>query len=244
MHDVCGRLGVVIRPHGNGLVFEDVDRGVRVKASFVARELSKARLCKQLGSFQPASERQLEAARQAPHRYSPCRPGHPRACGRSTSGASTKLGCIARRRWGSYRDSASRERQQLRQKYRLQRERHQLPYPCQPAIDTDSYDNSRSGRPSKPEPSSESSQSNGRRFRRPGIRAPGATSSPAAPQNATPVRFDSCSTESGNATVSARKGSCEIQRDGVVLQIGNPNAVYGALQVDIRSYYREIRRFS
>lgn len=34
----------------------DADRGVRVKASFVARELSEARLCKQLGSFQPASE--------------------------------------------------------------------------------------------------------------------------------------------------------------------------------------------
>jgi hypothetical protein len=44
-----------------------------------------------------------------------------------------------------------------------------------------------------------------------------------------------CSNESGNATVPATKGSCEIQRDGVVLQIGNPNAVYGALQVDITS---------
>ena len=35
VHDVCGRLGVVARPHGNGLVFEDATRGVRVKASFV-----------------------------------------------------------------------------------------------------------------------------------------------------------------------------------------------------------------
>jgi hypothetical protein len=32
----------------------------------VARELSKARLCKQLGAFQPASERQREVAHQAP----------------------------------------------------------------------------------------------------------------------------------------------------------------------------------
>jgi hypothetical protein len=68
VHEACGRLGVVIRSHGNGLVFEDVTRGVRVKASCVGRELSKARLCEHLGPFQPASERQLKAARQAPHR--------------------------------------------------------------------------------------------------------------------------------------------------------------------------------
>jgi len=61
----------VIRPHGNGLVFEDVDRGIRVKASFVARELSKTRLCERLGAFQSVSERQWEAAHQVPHRYSP-----------------------------------------------------------------------------------------------------------------------------------------------------------------------------
>jgi hypothetical protein len=71
VHDLCGRFGVVVRPHGNGLVFEDVGRAVRVKASFVAREFSKARLCQRLGTFQPATARHLEAARQAPDRYSP-----------------------------------------------------------------------------------------------------------------------------------------------------------------------------
>ena len=71
VHAICGRYGVAIRPHSNGLVFENADRGVRVKASFVARELSKTRLCEQLGAFQPASERQREVAHQAPHRYSP-----------------------------------------------------------------------------------------------------------------------------------------------------------------------------
>ncbi|MGB8330032.1 MAG: TraI/MobA(P) family conjugative relaxase, partial [Polyangiales bacterium] len=71
VHDVCSRLGVVARPRGNGLVFEDATRAVRVKASFVDRELSKTRLCERLGEFQPAWERQLEAAREAPHRYSP-----------------------------------------------------------------------------------------------------------------------------------------------------------------------------
>jgi hypothetical protein len=119
VHDVCGRLGVVIRPHGNGLVFEDVDRGVRVKASFVARELSKARLYKQLGAFQPASERHLETARQALHRYSPSRGSQSlwKEYERSLDQARTQR----QEAWGSYRDSASRERQQLKQKYRLQR---------------------------------------------------------------------------------------------------------------------------
>ncbi len=39
LHDACGRFGVVLRLHGNGLVFEDAERGVRVKASCVGREL-------------------------------------------------------------------------------------------------------------------------------------------------------------------------------------------------------------
>ena len=119
VHDVCGRLGVVIRPHGNGLVFEDADRGVRVKASFVARELSKALLCKQLGSFRPASERPLETARRALHRYSPSRGSQSlwKEYEQSLDQARTQR----QEAWASYRDSASRERQQLKQKYRLQR---------------------------------------------------------------------------------------------------------------------------
>ena len=46
MHRTCGRFGVLLRSHGNGLVFEDVERGIRVKASSVSRELSKPRLCR------------------------------------------------------------------------------------------------------------------------------------------------------------------------------------------------------
>jgi hypothetical protein len=121
VHDVCGRLGVVIRPHGNGLVFEDVDRGVRVKASFVARELSKARLCKQLGAFQPASERHLEAARQAPHRYSPMPVRAPQSLWKEYERSLDQARTQRQEAWGRYRDAASRERQQLTQKYRLQR---------------------------------------------------------------------------------------------------------------------------
>ncbi len=51
LHNVCGRFGVVVPLHGNGLVFEDAERGVRVKASCVDRNFSKPRLCKQLGDF-------------------------------------------------------------------------------------------------------------------------------------------------------------------------------------------------
>jgi hypothetical protein len=61
------------------------------------------------------------------------------------------------------------------------------------------------------------------------------TSSRAAPHGATHVRFDLCRDESGNATVSARKGSCEIQRDGVEIQFGDPNAKRSAPRVDITS---------
>ncbi len=121
LHGVCGRFGVVIRPHGNGLVCEDVDRGVRVKASFVARELSKNRLCQRLGPFQPALERQLEAALQAPLRYSPMPTRAPQSLWKEYEQSLDQARKQRQEAWAGYRDSASRERQQLGQKYRLQR---------------------------------------------------------------------------------------------------------------------------
>jgi len=121
VHGVCARFGIVIRAHGNGLVFEDVERGVRVKASFVARELSKARLCKQLGPFQPVWARQLEAARQAHHRYSPTPARAPQSLWREYDQSLDRARTQRQEAWSSYRNSASREREQLRQKYRLQR---------------------------------------------------------------------------------------------------------------------------
>jgi hypothetical protein len=121
VHDVCGRFGVAIRPHGNGLVFEDVDRGVRVKASFVARALSKARLCKQLGPFQPASERQFEAARQAPLRYSPMPIRASQSLWKEYEQSLDHAHAQRQEAWGSYRRAAARERQQLVQKYRRRR---------------------------------------------------------------------------------------------------------------------------
>jgi len=121
VHDVCGRFGVVIRPHGNGLVFEDAERGVCVKASFVARDLSKARLCEQLGAFQPASERHLEAARQPPHRSSPIPARAPQSMWKEYEQSLKQARKQRQEVWSSYRASASREREELKRKYRRQR---------------------------------------------------------------------------------------------------------------------------
>jgi hypothetical protein len=102
-------------------VFEDVERGVRVKASFVARELSKARLCERLGAFQSVSERQRKAAQRAPHRYSP-RPA--RASQSLWKEYERTLEAARARRerdWARYRDTAAAERRRLKSKYRQQR---------------------------------------------------------------------------------------------------------------------------
>ena len=121
VHDVCSRLGAVARPHGNGLVFEDVTRAARVKASFVARELSKTRLCERLGPFQPASEGQLEAARQAPHRYSPMPPRASQGLWKEYEQSLREARARRERDWTRYRDTAAVERRRLKSKYRQQR---------------------------------------------------------------------------------------------------------------------------
>ncbi len=121
VHDVCARFGVVIRPHGNGLVFEDADREVRVKASFVARELSKARLCKELGDFQSPSSHQLEAMRRAPQRYSPMPARVHESLWKEYEQTLDQARTQRRKAWTSYRHYASRERRHLKRKYRRQR---------------------------------------------------------------------------------------------------------------------------
>jgi len=121
VHDVCASLGVVLRPHGNGLIFEDAERGVRVKASFVHRELSKPRLCQRLGAFQPAPAHQLEAARTAIRRYAPVPATAPQGLWKEYE-QSLDQACLQRQHaWSSYRDAASGDRQRLKKKYRHQR---------------------------------------------------------------------------------------------------------------------------
>jgi hypothetical protein len=121
VHDVCSRFGVVIRAHGNGLVFEDVERSVRVKASFVARELSKAQLCERLGELQAASEQPRKAAREAPHRYSPRPARASRSLWKEYEQTLHEARIRRQREWSRYRDTAAVERQRLKSKYRRQR---------------------------------------------------------------------------------------------------------------------------
>ena len=101
----------------------------------------------------------------------------------------------------------------------------EAPYPRRTATENGFYNNWRSAKPSNPGPSSGRSQPNGGRFRRLRTPAHGVISSPVAPHTATLVRFDFYGDESGNEAVATKKGSCEMQGDGVEMQIGDPKAV-------------------
>jgi len=90
-------------------------------ASFVGRELSKPRLCQRLGAFQSASTHQLEAARTATRRYSPTPAIAPQGLWKEYEQSLDEARLQRQRAWSSYRDTASRERGQLKRKYRRQR---------------------------------------------------------------------------------------------------------------------------
>jgi len=121
LHQTCGRFGVILRLHGNGLVFEDVERGIRVKASSVGRNLSKPQLCKRLGDFQPASSQCFDAARATAQRYSPMLPSVSQSLWKEYT-QSLDQGRLEREHaWNAYRDIAARERRALKEKYRQQR---------------------------------------------------------------------------------------------------------------------------
>ncbi len=121
LHQVCAHLGVVLRPHGNGLVFEDVERGVRVKASFVDRQLSKPNLCQRLGAFEPASAHQLEAARRAIQRYSPAPAIVPQSLWKEYEHSLEEARLERKHFWSGYRNIATGERRRFKGKYRRQR---------------------------------------------------------------------------------------------------------------------------
>ena len=99
------------------------------------------------------------------------------------------------------------------------------PYPCRPATGNRFCNNWRSAKPSNPGPSSGSSRSNGRRFRRLRTPAHGVISSPVAPHTATLVRFDFYGDQSESEAVPTKKESCEMRGDGVETQMGDPKAV-------------------
>ncbi|MEO6823865.1 MAG: TraI/MobA(P) family conjugative relaxase [Nitrosospira sp.] len=62
LHEALGWSGLALQEKGNGLVISDRE-GRAVKASSVARELSKAQLVKRFGPFEANSERMVEAVR-------------------------------------------------------------------------------------------------------------------------------------------------------------------------------------
>jgi len=61
LHDALGRAGLALQERGNGLVVSDQE-GRMVKASSIARDLSKAKLEKRFGRFE-ATDAQLQASR-------------------------------------------------------------------------------------------------------------------------------------------------------------------------------------
>ena len=65
MHEVLGKNGLIIKEQGNGLVFQS-EGGITVKASSVARELSKNNLEKKLGQFKKGSK---SGSKNVKHKY-------------------------------------------------------------------------------------------------------------------------------------------------------------------------------
>jgi hypothetical protein len=77
MHQALRDNGLEIRERGNGLVIADA-AGTMVKASSVARDLSRAKLEARLGRFEPSPERLTNQADQPSRQYEP-RPVRTRA---------------------------------------------------------------------------------------------------------------------------------------------------------------------
>ena len=69
LHHALGRNGLVLREQGNGLIVSDLE-GRTVKASSVARDLSKAQLVKRFGPFE-SSGHDAQRQRQAARSYQP-----------------------------------------------------------------------------------------------------------------------------------------------------------------------------
>ena len=108
VHDVCASLGVVPRPHGNAPRTER-----RVQAS--------KGCCQRFGAFQQASADQLEAARTATRRYSPVPAIAPQNLWKEYEQSLDQARLQREHSWSSNRNTASRERRRLKEKYRNQR---------------------------------------------------------------------------------------------------------------------------
>lgn len=118
VHDVCARHGVALRLHGNGLVFEDVEDSVRVKASLVGREFSKPQLGRRLGDFQPPSSHHRAAAAHPLRRYSPVPARVPQSLWHEYAKSLEQSRLQREQGWKAYREMADRAWQQMNTKYR------------------------------------------------------------------------------------------------------------------------------
>ncbi|MFA9472894.1 MAG: hypothetical protein ACERNK_20190, partial [Deltaproteobacteria bacterium] len=74
-----------------------------------------------LGDFRPASVHQLEASDRAAHRYSPIPPTVAQSLWNDYTQLLNQARVQRQHAWSGYRDSASRERRRLKEKYRHQR---------------------------------------------------------------------------------------------------------------------------
>ena len=92
-----------------------------MRRPFVARKFSKARLCEQLGAFQPASSHQPGVARRAAHRYSPMPARAPQSLWKEYEQTLHEARVRRQHEWSRYRDTVVAERRRLKRKYRQQR---------------------------------------------------------------------------------------------------------------------------
>jgi hypothetical protein len=115
------RCGGELRPELEGARNALRELLATVKESSVDRGISKPRICKRLGDFQPASLNHLEATRHTAHRYSPMPARVPQTLWTDHALLLEQGRHDRERAWSDYRETASRDRRGLKEKYRQQR---------------------------------------------------------------------------------------------------------------------------
>jgi hypothetical protein len=115
LHRALESNGLVLREQGNGFVVSDQE-GRAVKASSIARDLSKAQLEKRLGPFEADGERQIQAAGTI--RTYELRPMAAKGRGKEGQGGAEEL----YQRYQAEQDRNRQARNQIRQALRQQKQ--------------------------------------------------------------------------------------------------------------------------
>jgi hypothetical protein len=118
LHQVLGQSGLVLREQGNGFIVSDQE-GRAVKASSIARDLSKAQLEKRLGPFEAEVKQQVQAARgvRTVRTYGP-RPMPAKGRGEEGQGSTEEL----YQRYQAEQDRNRQARNQIRRALRQQKQ--------------------------------------------------------------------------------------------------------------------------